>query len=413
MRQILITILMLSLIGCNGQAKKNNSGTNKPNDIILKFKNTSVVFEKVNTTNDSNNIQGDFIIRTNGNKTSIRQSYLESDLLDGKTIKFSNNAVSNVKITFNYDAFYYGEEKRKIALGFNRDTIITLSVINNEIKLPNFEDIKKTLIKHFEKKDVYNSAYLVNQNYFKKIIANSEGFGGTNSSEYKESVNFFKKTNKDFKNLDQLFVKIDYSKFIIEFEDKSNINAKIFFDRLFQTDESLKKISKVVDENFKIPNGFYILDSTIINLKGIKYKILTLERNEIKNKENAQHNSNPVIILEKTDNTYYKKADNYNLVFKYDDNCPADGYGGIINKNSFFTIQQIFCQDFMFVNSYITFKIEEKTNEIYLHKYGEEYTDRSNPDNKLTIKTWSIKDFGTIKFEDVNENFLKKLRIKK
>jgi len=69
--------------------------------------------------------------------------------------------------------------------------------------------------------------------------------------------------------------------------------------------------------------------------------------------------------------------------------------------------------DFLFVNSYTTFKIDENTGNINLHKYGEEYTERSNPELKIPAKTWSIKDFGIVKFESVNEGFLIDLRNKK
>ena len=68
--------------------------------------------------------------------------------------------------------------------------------------------------------------------------------------------------------------------------------------------------------------------------------------------------------------------------------------------------------DFNFVNSYITFKIDESTDKIYLHKYGEEYTDRSNPNKKIPAKIWTTKDFGEKKFEDISEDFLKSLRNK-
>jgi len=31
-----------------------------------------------------------------------------------------------------------------------------------------------------------------------------------------------------------------------------------------------------------VPKGFYVLDSTIINLKNVEFKVLTLEKDEIK-----------------------------------------------------------------------------------------------------------------------------------
>ncbi|MCV9926102.1 hypothetical protein OIU83_00420 [Flavobacterium sp. LS1R49] len=404
--RIIVLIVFLVLIGCKKENK--NDLSNKHNGIVLKFKNTSVAFDGVSTVNDINNIKDDFIIQNNGTEILIQPAYLASDLLDGKTLIFSNDAVQKVKITFSYDAIFYGEEKKNTTLGFNRDTTMILKVIDKKVKVPSFENIKNILNKKFETNEVCEVAYLINQSYFNKIIANYEDFGGKSSPDYKDAMIFFKKGKKDFKKLEDLFINVDYSKLSIEFEDKNKAHSIITFDRMFGKYE----FAKVEKQEISIPKGFYILDSTLISLKNIKYKILTLEKEEIKNKDNAQHNSNPIVILEKTGNKYYKKNDNYNLVFKYDDNCPADGYGGIVSKNNYFTIQQIFCVDFMFVNSYTTFKIDENTNEIYLHKYGEEYTDRSNSDRKIPTKVWSIKDFGVVKFDKVNETFLNNLRNK-
>ncbi len=406
MKRILMLILVLCLAGCNGQTKNDNSN-NKSNDLALKLKNTTVFIEGINTVND---IKDDFIIQNSVNKILIQPAYIESDLLDGTTLKFSNDAIQNVKITFSYDAVFYGEEKRKTTLGFKHDTTMIFKVNDTKVKIPSFQNIKKVVSQKFEKKEVYNVAHLVNQNYFKKIIANYDDFGGKNSPDYKEALIFFKKSNKDFKTLDQLFVNIDYSKFIVELEDKNKEKSEITFDRMFQS-HKFSKEDKISDkQTIALPKGFYILDSTIINLKTKNYKILTLEKEEIKNKDNAQHNSNPIVILEKTNNKYFEKSSNYDLVFKYDDNCPADGYGGIVSKNNYFTIQQIFCMGFLFVNSYTTFKIDENINTIYLHKYGEEYTNRSNPDEKIPTRIWTTKDFGNVEFENVTEDFLKGLR---
>ncbi|MBF7092078.1 hypothetical protein IUY40_11055 [Flavobacterium sp. ALJ2] len=401
MKQILILMFILCLVECNGQTKKENL-SNKSNGIILKFKNTSVAFQGITSVNDINNIKDDFIIQSDDLKVLIEPAYLESDLLDGKTLIFSNDAVEKVKITFSYDAVFYGEEKKNTTLGFTCDTTMILIVSDRKVKVPSFINIKKVLMKRIEKKEVFDIAYLVNQNYFNKII----NYRDKDSPDYNSAMAFFKKNKKDFKMLEDLFINVDYSKFSIEFVDKKKINSIITFNRMFDK----YKFVKVEKQDISVPKGFYILDSTLINLNDVKYKILTLEKNEIKNKDNAQHNSNPIVILEKKDNGYYKKNDNYNLVYKYDDNCPADGYGGIVSKKNYFTVQQTFCMDFMFVNSYTTFKIDENSNKIYLHKYGEEYSDRSNPDRKKTLKVWSIKDFGVVKFENVNETFLNKLR---
>lgn len=408
MKRVLILVWSLCLIGCNSQTKNGNLD-DKAYVINLKFKNESVVFEGVNSVND--NAKEDFNIKNDGTKVLIEPTFLESDLLDGKVLKFSNGNVRNVKITFYYDAVFYGEEKIKKALGFQRDTTILLKIENKKIQIPSFEDIKKAVFKKFEKKEIYDAANLVNQNYFNKIVENYDAYGGKDSPDYKSAVIFLKSKRK-FQKLEDLFINIDYIKFNIEFEDNLKSHSSVVFDRMFQNYVFSEKEKKSnIDEI--LPKGFYVLDSTIINLKKIGFKIFALEKDEIKSKDNAQHNSNPIIILQKKGNQYQKVNDNYNLIFKYDDNCPADGYGGIVSKNNYFTIQQIFCVDFLFVNSYTTFKIDENTGDINLHKYGEEYTNRSNTMLKIPSKTWSIKDFGIVKFESVNGVFLINLRNKK
>lgn len=159
------------------------------------------------------------------------------------------------------------------------------------------------------------------------------------------------------------------------------------------------------DTSKKEQNGFYVLDSTNINIQKDVYKISVLEKIENKNKKNAQHNSNPIILYKNGK----KIVQSNNLIHPYNDNCPADGFQRLVSKNNYFTIEQSYCKEFLFVSSYTTFKIDEKSGYILLHKYGEIYTDRSNPDQSISDKTWTEKDFGVIKFEYVTEELLLKL----
>ncbi|EKT3967232.1 hypothetical protein NTJ12_002317 [Flavobacterium psychrophilum] len=158
---------------------------------------------------------------------------------------------------------------------------------------------------------------------------------------------------------------------------------------------------------FNIPTGMYILDSAILNWKDQAFKILALEKKA--NKENTQHNSLQIIILKKVENEFIEVKSNKNIVFKYDDNCPADGFQKVVVKNNYFTIEQVYCKDFLFVNSYTTFRFDEKTNEIVMHKYSEAYTSRSDPDKLIPNKMKAIKDFGKIQFEGVTQELLIKL----
>ena len=158
-------------------------------------------------------------------------------------------------------------------------------------------------------------------------------------------------------------------------------------------------------EPYKTPSDSYILDSFIINIKSSKFKIIVLEKNKNKNKD-IEHNSNLIIILKEHENNFFRIHSNSKLVFDDNTNCPNDGYNNIVTKNNYFTVEQNFCADFQFITAYITFKIDESTNEIFLHKYGQKHTDRSKPDRVIPDDIWTIKDFGKIKFEEFNERFM-------
>lgn len=204
----------------------------------------------------------------------------------------------------------------------------------------------------------------------------------------------------------------------------SNLNKWILIDSIQISDVSQNDKEQSWRENFitskvvnpkrskqlEYVNGYYAHDSLLINLKTKKYKVIALEINKEKNNAANTHFNLPLLILEEKEKKYVEIKRNNNLLFEFDDNCPANGYESLVTKGNYFTLQQSSCMDFLFVNSYTTFKIDELTNEIYLHKYGEEYLDRSNPDKKISSKTWSTKDFGIIKFENANTNSIMKLR---
>lgn len=162
--------------------------------------------------------------------------------------------------------------------------------------------------------------------------------------------------------------------------------------------------------NYKVPVDCYVIDSTILNFDNKTIKIIALEKIKNKNIETSQHNSLPVVILEKNNNSYVKIGANGKVFFAYNDNCPADGFQGIIAKGNYFTLEQTYCLDFKYVYSYTTFKINEISHEILLHKFSETYTSRSDTNKNIPDRIWTKKDFGEVKFENVTEDFLKGLR---
>lgn len=178
-----------------------------------------------------------------------------------------------------------------------------------------------------------------------------------------------------------------------------------------KTNKSLEESIENGDKfkSFSVPKDYYIFDSCSVSYNKNTYKIISIEK--IKNKDNKGewYFGLPVIVLRKDKNQENEILRNDNLVYKFKDNCPADGYNAIVGKDKYFTIEQSSCLDFLFVNSYMTFKVNEK-GDFLLHKYTEEYTDRSDPDKTIPSKTWTSKEFGNKKFEELNEDFFINLR---
>lgn len=107
-----------------------------------------------------------------------------------------------------------------------------------------------------------------------------------------------------------------------------------------------------------------------------------------------------ITVSEKSGNNYNDLKTNQNIVQSLDGSCTADGFTNVISKDNYFTIEQTFCKDALYVSAYTTFKIV--ATDIVLHKYSETYTDRNDPDKILKDKIGTTKEFGKIKFEDFN-----------
>ena len=411
--RLLIILFLTSLLNCIDKEKndqklvKNNTDiqTNIDcNDFILKV---DIDKEDFNVVNKGDTI---FIYKElYGSIESKRVSIIEKE-----------NRLSNLEVSENIENGFYQrmtDDNKSFALNIFYNTANKPKLVSNEFISSDSKSFKSVLLEqHFF--DVKKESLKKQNKFYKNLLENKKDYEDCCPEYIEQAKNFLKKKDESFKNFDSLNI----SPFI----NKNIITIKYSIKKVFKrktivlSEEKEEKKDDFIIQNstnkisdkltIALPKGFYILDSTMINLKTKNYKILTLEKEEIKNKDNAQHNSNPIVILEKTNNKYFEKSRNYDLVFKYDDNCPADGYGGIVSKNNYFTIQQIFCMDFLFVNSYTTFKIDKNTNTIYLHKYGEEYTNRSNPDEKIPTRIWATKDFGNVAFENVTEDFLKGLR---
>lgn len=178
-------------------------------------------------------------------------------------------------------------------------------------------------------------------------------------------------------------------------------------DKIAQKEIKVKKTDNIT---FNDDTNYYKLDSVnVMSNNKLNYKVIILEDKAKQHQDNAQHDPLLIVIQkQKNNNSYVNYLKNEKLIFNLGGNCPADGFQQIISKNNYFTIEQVYCKDFMFVQSYTTFKINDDET-VTLHRYGENYTDRSNPDKNIKGISLATKDFGKIKFENVDREFLIKL----
>lgn len=213
------------------------------------------------------------------------------------------------------------------------------------------------------------------------------------AKENTETIFYLKTHNNKITNLifEDLYP-IDSSKInedirIIQENNKKNIN-KPYNDKQI----IIKKHQDVNGDD--IPDDFYILR----NEKGLS----DFEKT---------HFSLPVSITLSQKNNPSKIFYKYNIIPPQINNCVSEGFNNLIVNNNYFTIEYQTCFDHnIIVMSYLTFEIKE--NDILLHKYTEEYFDKSDHDKVTPTKYWTTKDFGTVPFEDVNQGFLINLREK-
>lgn len=95
--------------------------------------------------------------------------------------------------------------------------------------------------------------------------------------------------------------------------------------------------------------------------------------------------------------------ENNSLVFEVS-SCYSEGFQAVVTKGDYFTIEQQLCDGHLLMFSYMTFVYRD--NEIYLHKYSHTYFDKADHDREIPQKSWTVKDFGTVKFEDVSDRFI-------
>lgn len=149
--------------------------------------------------------------------------------------------------------------------------------------------------------------------------------------------------------------------------------------------------------------------SADLNKDGKPDKIQIFKNENGKDDFEKLHFELPIKLLLSDNKGSFTEKKNTKLIFSNNGNCTSEGFSNVVTKDSYFTVELQFCYDYnVLVSAFITFKVDQ--NEIWLHKYGEEYFDKSNHDKKIPAKVWTQKDFGKIKFENVDGNFLLKLK---
>lgn len=112
----------------------------------------------------------------------------------------------------------------------------------------------------------------------------------------------------------------------------------------------------------------------------------------------------PIIVL-LSQNNNYTKIKNGNILYSY---IPGNSVldNNLVTKNEFFTLEQTQGNGNNKKKTYITFKFDKSSRHIFLSKYGIE---TSVPDKKGMVtrtQIFSAKDFGQIRFEDFDSEFI-------
>lgn len=145
-----------------------------------------------------------------------------------------------------------------------------------------------------------------------------------------------------------------------------------------------------------------------LNRDGINDKVVLYTNNKESGEFESKHFGLQMEIKKGlSNNSYQTWVKNDMIIPRNEFNCATEGFNNLVFKENYFTIENQLCSDYIEISSYITFKIVDQN--IFLHKYGETYFDKENHNKKIPSKIWTIKDFGTKKFEDVTENYLFKL----
>ncbi|MFH7015051.1 hypothetical protein [Flavobacterium sp. FlaQc-47] len=140
-----------------------------------------------------------------------------------------------------------------------------------------------------------------------------------------------------------------------------------------------------------------------LNKDGKEDDVLIFEPKVIKSDSNNDVIMNsPVYILISNENNNYQVYKNLNIIYTSNSTCPSDGFQSLVVKDNYLTIEQNTCGGWYIIDEYTTFKFDITSNEIVLHKFGQSFTDRKDPNKDVPDSVLSNKNFGKILFENFN-----------
>lgn len=410
--KIKIMLFLLALIACQNKKDNDNlislekssaDSLNQNNSLIIKLKNNIMIFRDIATTGDTENVNADYSIRNlEKHKVLIEGAFLESDLLDGKTVVFSNKNTSNVKVKFFYNMVFKGDEKKTINVGLTFDTLINLQINNKKIKIPKFVNIRADVLKKFQNESFLEKAFEIGMSYFKQNETEEVYLS------YLNKINKFKNGKKSIEKLEELSIDIDYKKFEIEFADEKSIRSKIIYDRGFDENDNLKddqtsRISSLKDvllKNYKIKKEV----KCDLNQDGFEDVVIIFEPQTIKklDSNNSLLMDSPFYVLINKGDNKYSVITNKNIIYTAAYNCPNYGIQELEVKDNLIVIEQGSCDDFSrLVKDNIIFKYNSNTSEISLDKYKRSLFERLDNSEYLPLSTTiTAKDLGKVLFQD-------------
>lgn len=324
-----------------------------------------------------------------------KELYGSIDEKQFKIIK-KNKEINNLKIVENIQIGFFqtlNDEIRGSELDVYYDFKNNPKIENYKFSNAKCNDFKKVLYDNYFS-EIKQESIQKQTNFFKKVLTN-ENHKECCPEYIAQANDFLKKQNDSFTNFDLLNITpfIKTSKLIIKYQiNKINKECTIILND-FSEEKKYHLTKKIVN------NKRDLINSWIYNPS--KDYSFNIELHKSVNLKNTEQYFDLAILQIKLDD---KELCSNKIIRIPKKNSPYSAFEKIVFKNNYLTIEQYGNNNEYMYYEYITF-INNKDN-FHLHKYSVDYTSKIDPDKNIPSKTWTTKDFGEIKFEDVTQDFI-------